>query len=205
MSEKQEMAGGRHTGMPAGLIYLIGFMGCGKSTVSRLLAERLSVERLEMDEMLVQQAGKPVTKIFEEDGEEAFRLMESQLICRIGAGKPAVVSCGGGAALRQENVRNMKASGTIVLLSASPETIFGRVRHSTHRPILNGHMNVDYIAELMGKREPFYREAADVIVPVDGKTPEQVTEEILKAVNDFNRQKCLGKQTGIRKESVRTG
>lgn len=162
----------------SGQIYLIGFMGSGKSVVSRCLARFMQRQWVEMDELLAEQAGKPITQIFEEDGEEAFRQMESALLCRIGAGEPAIVSCGGGVVLRTENVDYMKKTGTVVLLSATSETIYERVRHSTHRPVLKGHMNVPDIAEMMAKREPYYQAAADLIVSVDGKTSEIVAEEV---------------------------
>lgn len=160
-------------------LYLIGFMGSGKSTVSRFLSETLKVPKIEMDEMLVGRAGKPITRIFAEDGEEVFRQMETQLLEEIGAGAPAIVSCGGGVVLRPQNVEIMKRTGIILMLSATPETIFQRVRHSTKRPILNGNMNVEFIAELMAKREPVYRAAADVTVVIDGKTSEIVAGEVV--------------------------
>lgn len=155
-------------------LYLIGFMGCGKSTVSRYLAEQLQVERIEMDDILVAEAGKPITQIFAEDGEAVFRQMETALVGRLGQGSPVIVSCGGGVVLREENVKLMKEQGTILMLEASPETIYDRVKNSTKRPILNGHMNVEYIAQLLEKREPYYKAAADHIVCVDGKTSQEV-------------------------------
>ena len=164
-------------------VYLIGFMGSGKSTVSRQLAEYLSVKQLEMDDILTAQAGKSITRIFEEDGEEAFRRMESELIRRIGSEEPAVVSCGGGVVLRRENAENMKKNGIVVFLSAEPQTIYERVKNSTHRPVLNGHMNVEYIAQLMEKRAPFYEAAADITVFVDNKSSAQVAKEILKRIS----------------------
>lgn len=171
-------AAGLKEGRP---IYLIGFMGCGKSTVSRRLAARLGWPRLEMDDILAGRAGKPITKIFEEDGEEAFRQMESGLLRETG-GRAAVVSCGGGVVLRPENVEMMKANGTIVLLSASPQTIYERVKDHTTRPVLNGRMNVAYIRELMEKRAPFYKAAAGMTVPVDGRSVEEIVEEIAAEV-----------------------
>ena len=171
------------TGRP---IYLIGFMGCGKSTVSRALAARLGWERLEMDDILSERAGKPITKIFEEDGEEAFRRMESDLLRETG-GRAVVVSCGGGVVLRPENVRTMRANGSVVLLSALPETIYRRVKGHTNRPILNGHMNVEYIRELMEKRAPFYEAAAGFTVPVDGRTAEEIAEEIAAGLLETGR------------------
>ena len=161
-------------------LYLIGFMGSGKSTVSRHMSRALDVPKIEMDEVLAERAGKPITRIFAEDGEEAFRQMETALLREIGAGEPALVSCGGGVVLRPENVEIMKTTGTILMLSATPQTIFQRVRHSTKRPILNGNMNVEFIAELMTKRDPAYRAAADVTVSIDGKTSDIVAKELVE-------------------------
>lgn len=159
-------------------IYLIGFMGCGKSTISKKLAAELQASQIEMDEILVTQFGKPITEIFADEGEEAFRQAETALIRSLGEAGAAVVSCGGGVAMRQENVRYMKEKGVVVLLQASPRTIYERVRNSTSRPLLNGHMDVAYIAGLMAKRAPFYEAAADLTVSVDGKRVDQITEEI---------------------------
>ena len=163
-------------------LYLIGFMGSGKSTVSRHMSRALDVPKIEMDDLLAERAGKPITQIFAEDGEEVFRQMETALLREIGAGEPALVSCGGGVVLRPENVEIMKATGTILLLSATPQTIFQRVRHSTKRPILNGNMNVEFIAELMAKRDPAYRAAADVTVSIDGKTSDVVARELVERI-----------------------
>jgi len=163
-------------------LYLIGFMGSGKSTVSRHMSRSLGVPKIEMDDLLAERAGKSITQIFAEDGEEVFRQMETELLREIGAGEPALVSCGGGVVLRPENVEIMKNSGTILMLSATPETIFSRVRHSTKRPILNGNMNVEFIAELMAKRDPAYRAAADVTVSIDGKTSDIVAKELVERI-----------------------
>ena len=170
------------SGMLQKPLYLIGFMGSGKSTVSRFLSEMLHTTKIEMDELLVERAGKPITRIFEEDGEAVFRQMETELLREIGAGKPAIVSCGGGVVLRPENVEIMKRTGTILMLSAMPETIYSRVRHSTRRPILNGNMNVEFIAQLMAKRDPSYRAAADVTVSIDGKTSDVVARELVERI-----------------------
>lgn len=91
-----------------------------------------------------------------------------------------VVSCGGGLVLREENVRLMKKMGTIVLLTASPQTIYERVKNSTKRPILNGNMNLAYITELMEKRRSYYEQAADTVISTDDKTAEAICGEILE-------------------------
>lgn len=159
-------------------VFLIGFMGCGKSTVASILAEELHMELIEMDETIEKEENRTINDIFATDGEQYFRNLESALIVRIGGKGNAIVSCGGGAILREENVANMKKNGTIVYLSATPETIFERVRYSTNRPLLNGNMNVEYISELMSKRVDKYEKAADAILCVDGKTKKEVVEEI---------------------------
>ena len=155
-------------------IYLIGFMGAGKSTTAELLARRLSREAVEMDRSIEEEEGKTIARIFEEEGEPYFRDRETDWLRRMAGQPDRVVSCGGGAALREENVRLMKESGTIVMLDADPRTILDRVKDSTERPLLNGHMDVAYIAGLMAERMPIYHAAADIIIPTDGRTPEEV-------------------------------
>lgn len=161
-------------------IFLIGFMGCGKSTMARLLSQKTGVELIEMDETIETEAGMTINEIFEKYGEHYFRDLESQLILRIAEKGGAVVSCGGGAILRQENVDNMKKNGQIIYLSATPETIYERVRHSTNRPLLNGNMNVEHISALMEKRLSLYENAADLTIVVDDKEKRDVLEEIIK-------------------------
>ena len=159
-------------------IFLIGFMGCGKSTIARLLADTLSMELIEMDGTIEQEEGRTINEIFATDGETYFRDLESAYIARIRDKGNAMVSCGGGAILREENVVNMKKNGTVLYLSATPETIYERVRYSTNRPLLKGNMNVGYISELMSKRVEKYEKAADLILCVDGKSVEEIAAEI---------------------------
>ena len=167
-------------------IFLIGFMGAGKSTIARTLQRELGFPLVEMDERIVKEQGMSINDIFAQYGEAHFREIESQLVVDLGKQEPSIVSCGGGVVVRPENTQNMKKSGRIVLLKASPETIFERVKNSTDRPILNGHMNVEYIAELMEKRRVLYEEAADITIQTDGKTREQICEEIIGKLRDTN-------------------
>lgn len=160
-------------------IYLIGFMGVGKSTIARLLADKLQVELVEMDETIEAETQMSIRDIFETYGEVRFRDLETALLERIACSSGAVVSCGGGVVLRQENVKKMKENGEIIFLSATPETIYDRVKNSTARPLLNGNMNVDYIRELMERRKAVYEAAADRIVVTDGKEKKRILEEIL--------------------------
>lgn len=164
-------------------IFLIGFMGCGKSTMARLLAEETGAELIEMDETIEAEAGMSINEIFEIYGETYFRDLESQLVARIAETGGAIVSCGGGAILRNENVENMKKNGKIIYLSATPETIYERVHLSTQRPLLNGNMNVEYIASLMETRLSRYMEAADITISVDEKTKQEVVKVLLQFVD----------------------
>lgn len=163
-------------------IMLIGFMGTGKSTIANQLKEKLNVEQIEMDALIAEEADMSIPEIFEKYGEEYFRDLETKMLEKFQDRKPVVVSCGGGVVLRDKNIEIMKGQGKIVLLTAKPETIFERVRYSNDRPVLNGNMNVEYIAELMEKRRVRYELAADIIVTTDEKTVDDICQEIIDSI-----------------------
>lgn len=160
-------------------IFLIGFMGVGKSTVSDYLSKILASPQVEMDQVIVNKEQMSINKIFEEYGEEYFRNCETNLLIELQKKNNQIVSCGGGVAMREINVREMKKNGRVVLLTASPETILERVKDSDERPLLKGRKNTEYISELMEIRRPKYRAAADVIVDTDHKSVEEIAEEIV--------------------------
>lgn len=161
-------------------ISLIGFMGVGKSTISRKLHELTGRPEVDTDKRIVEEQGCPISQIFDEKGEAYFRRLETDLIDELGTLPPGIISCGGGMALRDINVKKLRAIGNIVLLTATPETIYERVKDSTDRPLLNGNMNVPYIRQLMEKRRPFYEKAATIRVATDGKTATEIAEEIIE-------------------------
>ena len=161
-------------------IYLIGFMGCGKTSTATYLERTYGMPRIEMDRDIEADCGKPIPQIFAEDGEEFFREKETQLLRKISEKEEIVISCGGGVPLRQENLEIMKASGKIVYLKASPSTILDHVSSSDKRPLLEGKKNLDDIGQMMSVRTPIYEAAADCTVVTDGKTVAQVSEEVLK-------------------------
>lgn len=163
-------------------IFLIGFMGVGKSSTARALSEQLEVEEIDTDQMIVSREGMPISQIFQEHGEEYFRQRETQLLEELAEREPCIVSCGGGMVLRQENVVKMKQMGEIICLTAQPETIYEHVKDSTARPLLQGHMNVEYIAQLMEEREPRYQAAADWTLVSDSITPWEMAEEIVRHI-----------------------
>lgn len=160
-------------------IVLIGFMGAGKSTVSEYLSTMFAMDVVEMDQVIAEREGMSIPDIFATYGEEYFRNRETQLLKEMQLRKQAVISCGGGAALREENVAEMKKNGRVVLLTASPHTIYERVKDSTDRPILNGNNNVEFIAELMEKRREKYEKAADIVIYTDDKSVLQICEELI--------------------------
>ncbi len=160
-------------------IFLIGFMGTGKSTIAEELKYMIGVDSVEMDQMIVNRTQMSISEIFAKYGEEYFRDLETNLLLEITESESMLVSCGGGTVIRKENVEYMKKSGHIVLLTATPETIYERVKNSTDRPILNQNMSVEFIAELMERRRERYLQAADLVVSTDGKTTEEICEEIL--------------------------
>lgn len=159
-------------------VFLIGFMGVGKSSIAAELSRLLEINSVEMDEFIVQQEGMTIPELFQVHGEDYFRAVESAAVVTLGEREPMVISCGGGVPMREENVKNMKQRGVVVQLTAKPETIFERVRHDENRPLLKGNMNVGYITQLMEQRQPHYDRAADFSVSTDGKSVSEICREI---------------------------
>lgn len=170
-------------------IFLIGFMGVGKSTIANTLKDKLGMECAEMDQMIVESQGMPISEIFEKYGESYFRDVESKTLIDLQEKQNMIVSCGGGVIVRSQNADYMKKSGPVVWLTAAPETVYERVKDSTERPILNGNMNVDYIRGLMEKREALYAAAADIVVETDGKAAEAICEEIIVKLQSLYEEK----------------
>lgn len=164
-------------------IFMIGFMGSGKTSVSLQLADMTGLPKAEMDQIIVDREQMTIAEIFAQKGEPYFRAQETELLREFGSTGPQIVSCGGGVAMREENVEEMRKSGSIICLTATPEVIYERVKDSRERPILNGNMNVEYIAELMEKRRPFYEKAANIIIDTSHMRIDQVAEAVLTAVN----------------------
>lgn len=160
-------------------IVLVGFMGTGKSTIAALMQEAFGMEVIEMDQVIARQQGMSIPEIFEKYGEEYFRNLETQLLIDMQNRSNAVISCGGGVALRERNVTEMKKNGRVVLLTAAPGTILDRVKDDDNRPLLRGHKDVEYISGMMEERRPKYEAAADIIVSTDGKTALDICREIV--------------------------
>lgn len=161
-------------------IVLIGFMGSGKTTISKYLSTLFAMDIVEMDQTIEQREGMSISDIFEVHGEQYFRDAETNLLKEMQDRTNTVISCGGGTPLRECNVTEMKKNGKVVLLTASPETILDRVKEDHSRPLLENNKNVDFIAELMEKRRAKYEAAADIVIYTDGKDELQICEELVQ-------------------------
>lgn len=161
-------------------IILIGFMGTGKSTISKALAEDTKKKVRDLDAYIEEKEQRSISTIFEQSGEEGFRDLESKYLSEVLEDENQILSCGGGTVLRTENVSHMKEHGIIILLTATAQTIYERVKDNDDRPILQGNRNVTFIQSLMDKRNDIYHAVADVIVATDGKTVDEICQEIKK-------------------------
>lgn len=165
-------------------LFLIGFMGAGKSSVSAALGKKLGWNVIEMDERIAADEGMSIPEIFAQKGEAHFRACETALLYSFAKGNPCIVSCGGGVPMREENVIAMRQNGTIVLLTARPEVILERVKDSDERPLLQNRKSVEGISELMEQRRPKYEAAADVTVDTSDLNIDQVCQAVLQQVNN---------------------
>ncbi len=163
-------------------LVLVGFMGTGKTAVGQRLAARLGWPLLDTDDLIVQGAGKPIPRIFAEDGEAAFRAAETAVLRGL-AGDPAprVVATGGGIVLAAENWPLLRALGHVFRLTAEPETVLRRVGAAQDRPLLAGTPEEvrARVRKLLAERESAYARA-DRSFATDGLAPDAVAERILR-------------------------
>ncbi len=165
-------------------IVLTGFMGTGKTEVGRILSRRLGYTLLDADTVIEKEQGMTITEIFKQYGEPRFRDIEADVIKRLSEMKNAVISTGGGAVLRQENMDNLRKNGLIICLTASPETILKRTSNNDDRPLLQVDNPLQKIKELLEFRKPYY-EKADIMIDTEGKSPIEVAEEIIEKVKSL--------------------
>lgn len=164
-------------------IYLIGFMGVGKTTVSKRLKQLTGWDEIDTDAEIIRRQGQSISDIFAMEGEKYFRQLEKELVQELSQTSGKIVSCGGGVALQEDNVAAMQAGGTVIWLKAKPSTIYEHVKNDHGRPILAGHMNVEYITELMSVREPWYEKAQTMSIDTDGKHSDQIAREIIEILH----------------------
>jgi shikimate kinase len=163
-------------------IFLIGYRGTGKSTVARHLAERLGYDSIDADEEIERRAGRSIAAIFAEDGEVAFRDLESRLVHELARLRRTVIALGGGAMLRDTNRNAIRAAGPVVWLTAPVDAIVARLAADPttagRRPNLTKIGGWEEVEAVLAERTPIYRQCATLMVDTDGKTCAQVADEI---------------------------
>lgn len=162
-------------------IILIGFMGCGKTTIGIKLSYRMRRPMLDTDKLIEKDEDRTISEIFETDGEDYFRDLETKCLKKlIQTTNNQIISVGGGLPIREENHALLKKLGTVVYLRASASTIYERLKHDKTRPLLQGDDPQLKIKTLMEKRAAIYENAADVIIDVDDKDFEVIMDEIIR-------------------------
>lgn len=162
-------------------IILVGFMGTGKSAVGRELHRLTGFRLVDVDAEVERAEGMSISDIFDSRGEGAFRDAEAREILRITEGKGQIISTGGGAVLRQDNMDALLRSGVVVCLAASAGTIYKRTKRNKERPLLQVEDPRGRIEEMLAERLPYYKKA-DVTINTEGKSPYEIATELLEAV-----------------------
>lgn len=166
-------------------LVLVGFMGTGKSATAKLLAQRLKLVYLSMDEEIEKRQGMKICEIFEKKGEAYFRKLEADLAKELGLKTGLVIDAGGGVVLNPDNIKYLRKNGKIFLLTSSAEKILERTKKEGHRPLLKVADPLAKIKELLKQRKTFYQKAADYIIDCDDITPEGSADKIEEILNSF--------------------
>ncbi len=172
-------------------LILTGFMGSGKSTVGKIVAERLGVRFVDLDAEIVAAAGRSINDIFAREGEQTFRVMESsQLEQMLSAGGVCVLATGGGAVISPQNRSLMRSRGVIINLKVTSDQVMARLKGGSDRPLLTGKDAAQRANALMDEREQFYADA-DIRIDTDGKSVEDVATEILCRFKGFLSERTV--------------
>jgi shikimate kinase len=172
--ETRFMQNGRHIVNLA----LIGFMGTGKTSVGRLVAEQLHFEYLDTDEMIQSRTGRVISDIFKTDGEPGFRALEEKTVAGLASRTKTVIATGGGLPANPANLNSLKSHALVVCLWASPEKIWERVKNQSHRPLLHDPNPQNKICELLAARAPFYKQA-DVLLNTELRSLREVAQQVI--------------------------
>lgn len=163
-------------------IYLVGFMGTGKTAVGRVLAGKVNFKFVDLDDLIEEKEGIRIVDIFAKKGEDYFRDLESRVLKETGGKEKLVVACGGGIVIREGNVDFLENNGLTVCLDAEPKVIYGRIRKFKHRPLLNVSHPKEEIEKLLNARKEFYRRIKRHI-DTSSLTVEETADRIIKWVD----------------------
>lgn len=163
---------------------LVGASGTGKSTVAPLVAERLGIPSADIDRLVEERRGTSVAEVFRDEGEDAFRRLESELLAEVLDGPPAVVATGGGIVTREENRRRLVERCSVVWLRADPEVLASRLSGTDEERPLLGPDAVSTLRRLIGEREASYRAVAGLELEVAGSEPTEVADRIIAWLAD---------------------
>ena len=158
-------------------LYLVGFMGTGKTSVGRHVAEHLGFDFLDTDELIQSHTGRTIADIFAKDGEPAFRELERKVVQELSTREKTLISTGGGLPTNEENLSALKSFALVICLWASPEKIWERVKNQSHRPLLHDADPQQKIRELLATREPFYKQA-DVLINTDLRSVREAAQQV---------------------------
>ncbi len=166
-------------------IFLIGFMGSGKSTIGKQLSDITGFQWVDTDSIIEEKMEMKISKIFSKKGENFFRKIETQVLQNIEDEENQIISCGGGIILKEENRKFLKEKGKIVFLHGDIKTMLDRIEYDDNRPVLfsalrgNSDKKYEAFKDILDKRMPLYLEAADVTIEIEKKHPEEIAKEII--------------------------
>lgn len=166
-------------------VFLIGFMGTGKTAIANMLSNTYGLKRIDLDAYIERKEHMTIADMFASQSESYFRDKETKYLKQIIKKNYQVISLGGGVLLRKENIETIKEKGVIVLLTAEPETIAERLKGDRTRPLLSDNFDLDYIKELMEERKKQYLEVADITIKTDGRPIDDICKEIVETLG-FN-------------------
>ena len=158
-------------------------MGTGKSSISKHLSEKTGLKQISLDKKIEEINSKTISEIFACFDEEYFRKSETETLLKVCKEPPAIVDCGGGLPTISVNRDIIRKNGTTIWFKASPTTIYERIKYDKSRPLLAGNMSVEYITEILQKRENAYSVVADIIIETDNKTIEEICSEVLSKLS----------------------
>ncbi|MBI5046469.1 shikimate kinase [Candidatus Micrarchaeota archaeon] len=167
-------------------IALIGFMGSGKTTIAKVLSQKLKRKLVDIDKSIEEKAQRSISDLFAESGEAEFRKLESEQISALKQAKNSVIACGGGCVVKSENIQSLRQNCFVVWLWATPTMILSRIKDDNSRPLISFSDREQRIVTILQSRLPLYASAADIVISTEDKTPEEIARLIAEETGECN-------------------